>query len=174
MPPIFKHAAADGIGQVRCQQPLAEADIVLAGPRAHRLARDAKLGAAGHAHLGGQRDAGEEVGKGPGVDVLGVGDAVGVGHGLGVGDGTNLDGAAEDPGAAQVDVALLLEVGDAEALEQLQGVVVGVVVVPLEALGVVEEDVGGEGVVAIDDVSGKRTGTRISAGRGRGGGCFSP
>ncbi len=161
MPSIFKHTAADGILHLGRQQPLAEADVVVAGPRAHRLARDAKLGAAGHAHLGGQRDAGEEVGKGLGVDVLGVGDAVGVGRGLGVGERADLDGAAEDPGAAQIDVPLLLEVGDAEALEQLQGVVVGVVVVPLEALGVVEEDVGGEGVVAIDDVPGRGQGLAL-------------
>lgn len=67
-------------------------------------------------------------------------------------EGLDLGGATEDPGAAEVDVALLAEVFDAEALEEGEGVVVRVVVVPLEALGVVEDDVAGEGVVSVDDV----------------------
>lgn len=73
--------------------------------------------------------------------------------GRGVDLGPDLDGAAQHPGASQVDVALVLEALDLEFLEEGQGVVVEVVVVPLEALGVVEDDVFGEGVVAVDDVA---------------------
>lgn len=68
-------------------------------------------------------------------------------------DGLDLGGAAEDPDAAQVGVADLLEVVEAELLQQRERIVVGVVVVPLEALGVVEDDVSGQVVVAVDDVA---------------------
>lgn len=152
MPGVFKNTAADGIVQLRVHQPLAEAHILLPRPRAHRLPRDAKLAAARHTDLIGKALSGEQLAVGTGVDVLRRGDVV-FGRGVGVGARTNLDGASQDPGAAQIDVPLLLEVLGAEALEQLQGVVVRVVVVPLEALGVVEEDVGGEGVVAVDEVA---------------------
>jgi hypothetical protein len=38
-------------------------------------------------------------------------------------------------------------------LEERKSIVVGVIVVPLEALGVVEDDVPGQGVVSVNDVA---------------------
>jgi hypothetical protein len=40
-------------------------------------------------------------------------------------------------------------------LEERKSIVVGVIVVPLEALGVVEDDVPGQGVVSVNDVGQK-------------------
>lgn len=47
---------------------------------------------------------------------------------------------------------MFAEVVEAEALEKGEGIVVWVVVVPLEALGMMEDDVAGEGVVSLDDI----------------------
>jgi hypothetical protein len=119
----------------------------------NRLATHGELRAARHADDVRDGDFGKQLLEGALVDVLGVDGLVLDGRRL-VELGADLGRAAEDPDAAEVDVALVLEVLDAEALEEGQGVVVGVVVVPLEALGVVEDDVAGEGVVAVDDVAG--------------------
>lgn len=62
-------------------------------------------------------------------------------------------GAPHLPGAAQVDVALFLEIGQLEVAEDRQAVVVGVVVVPLVALGMQEENVVGQIVVIVNEVA---------------------
>lgn len=67
----------------------------------------------------------------------------------------NFSGTPKHPGAADVDVALGFEVGQLEAAEHGEAVVVWVVVVPLVAVGVDEEDVVGEGVVVVDYVAGR-------------------
>jgi hypothetical protein len=61
--------------------------------------------------------------------------------------------APEGPRAADVDVSLLLEVRKLEVAEHGEAVVVGVVVVPLVAVRMDEEDVIGEVVVVVDDVA---------------------
>ncbi len=61
-------------------------------------------------------------------------------------------GTTKDPHAAQVDVARSLDVISLQMSERGKGVVVGVVVVPGEAVGVDEDGVRGEGVVAVDDM----------------------
>lgn len=152
MPGILQHPPAQVIPQRRLCQPLPVRDVGLPRPAAHRLPRHGELGAARHANHRRDRGAGEQLLERRLVHVLGVDGLLALGLVV-VLEGLDLGGAAEHPGAAQVDVALLAEVVEAEALEEREGVVVGVVVVPLEALGVVEDDVAGEGVVSVDDVS---------------------
>lgn len=69
-----------------------------------------------------------------------------------IGVRTDLDGATESPGAAQIDIALFLEVRHLKIAKHADAVVVGVVVVPLVLLGVDEEEDFGETVVVVDDV----------------------
>lgn len=152
MPRILENSPAQVIAQRRHQQPLAEADVLGAGSQANRLAADGELRAAGNTNLLGNGETGEELLEGGLVDVAGVDGLVLLGGGF-VLDGLDLGGAAEDPDAAQVGVADLLEVVEAELLQQRERIVVGVVVVPLEALSVVEDDVSGQVVVAVDDVA---------------------
>jgi hypothetical protein len=71
----------------------------------------------------------------------------------------DLGGAAQDPDAAEVDIALFTKIVEAEALEEGEGVVVWIIVVPLEALGVVKDDVAGQALVSVDDVSGDGDGS---------------
>jgi hypothetical protein len=152
VPGVLQHPPAQVIPQRRLGQPLPVRDVVLPRPAAHRLPRHGELGTARHANHRRDGRAGEQLLERRLVHVLGVYGLLALGLVV-VLEGLDLGGAAEHPGAAQVDVALLAEVVEAEALEQREGVVVGVVVVPLEALGVVEDDVAGEGVVSVDDVS---------------------
>lgn len=72
---------------------------------------------------------------------------------VGIGVRTDFDGASENPRAAQIHVALLLEVGDLEIAEHADAVVVGVVVVPLVLLGVDKEEGFGEAIVVVDNIS---------------------
>jgi hypothetical protein len=50
----------------------------------------------------------------------------------------NLHRTPEDPGAPEINVSLLLEVGELEMAEHGDTIIVGVVVVPLESLRVDE------------------------------------
>lgn len=153
MPRIFQHPTAQVILQPRIHQPLPIPHIIPLRPRPDRLPAGGKLRAARHADLLGDGQAREQLLEGGLVDVLCV-DGLGGARGRRlVGHGVDLGGAAEDPGAAQVHIAGLLETVEAEAREQREGVVVRVVVVPLETFGVVKDDVAGEGVVAVDDVA---------------------
>jgi hypothetical protein len=68
-------------------------------------------------------------------------------------DRPDLSGATKYPDTPQVGVADLLEIVEAEVLEEREGIVIGVVVVPLKAFGVVEDDVTGQGVVSVNDIS---------------------
>jgi hypothetical protein len=72
-------------------------------------------------------------------------------------DRPDLSGAAKYPDTPQVGVSDLLEIVEAEVLEEGEGIVIGVVVVPLKAFGVVEDDVTGQGVVSVNDISAART-----------------
>lgn len=71
---------------------------------------------------------------------------------VGIGVWTDFDGTSENPRAAQIHVALFLEVGDLKVAEHADTVVVGVVVVPLVLLGVDEEEGFREAVVVVDDI----------------------
>lgn len=73
-------------------------------------------------------------------------------------DRPDLSGAAKYPDTPQVGVANLLEIVEAEVLEEREGIVIGVVVVPLKAFGVVEDDVTGQGVVSVNDICQKNHG----------------
>lgn len=72
-------------------------------------------------------------------------------------DRPDLSGATKYPDTPQVGVADLLEIVEAEILEEREGIVIGVVVMPLKAFGVVEDDVTGQGVVSVNDISAART-----------------
>lgn len=72
-------------------------------------------------------------------------------------DRPDLGGATKYPDTPQVGVADLLKIVEAEVLEEREGIVIGVVVVPLKAFGVVENDVTGQGVVSVNDISAART-----------------
>jgi hypothetical protein len=61
-------------------------------------------------------------------------------------------GTAQNPYTAQIHVAFFLQVCKLKVLEQWDAVVVRIVVVPLESLGVEEDCVVGESIVAVDDV----------------------
>lgn len=151
MPRVFQHPPGQVIPQLRGHEPVAVAHVLGPRPLPDGLPADGELGAAGDANCFRDGLVGEQLLKCLLVDALGV-DGLCLVLGGVVLDGADLGRAAEDPDASQVDVALGAEVLEAEALEEREGVVVGVVVVPLETLGVVEDDVAGEGVVAVDDV----------------------
>lgn len=65
----------------------------------------------------------------------------------------NLVWAAEGPCAADVNVAFLLEVRQLEVAEHRNAVVVRVIVVPLVAIRMYEEDIVGKRVVVVDYVA---------------------
>jgi hypothetical protein len=67
----------------------------------------------------------------------------------------DLAGAAQRPSAPDVDVPFLLEVGDLEVSQHGKAIVVGIVVVPLVAIRMDEENVVREVVVVVDDVAGR-------------------
>lgn len=118
------------------------------------LSSHGELRAAGDADGVGDLKVGEDLLEGALVDVFGVNGLVLLGGSL-VAEGPNLSRTAQDPGASQVDVTLLLEILETESLQERKRIVVGVVVVPLEALGVMEQNVSREGIVAVDDVPAK-------------------
>lgn len=64
---------------------------------------------------------------------------------------SNLYWTSQHPGAAQVHVALLLQVFGAKAAEHRQSIIVWVVIVPLIARRVDEQDIIGKVVVVVDD-----------------------
>ncbi|KAG5291499.1 hypothetical protein I7I48_03324 [Histoplasma ohiense] len=147
MPRILEDAPAQLVRQRGAEEPAAE--MLVLRPRAlvHLSGGDGELSAAGHADLsghGGAREQGLEAGLegSAGVHVRTVD----------VGEGADLDGAAKQPDAAEVEVALLGQEGQPEVPEEGDVVIERVVVVPLVALGVDEDDVGGEAVVVVDDV----------------------
>lgn len=67
-------------------------------------------------------------------------------------DWVNFSRAAQHPHTAQVDVSLLFEVIESETLQQRQGIVIRVVIMPLKSLGMVEENVAWQRVVTVDNV----------------------
>lgn len=111
-----------------------------------------KLRTAVHTNLVRYLDTGEQLLKRGFIHVLGVHRLASL-SGRGIDLGPDLDGTSQHPGASQVDIALIFEAFDLELLEEREGIVVEVIVVPLEAFGVMEDDVFGEGVVAIYDVA---------------------
>lgn len=152
MPGILQHPPTEVILEIRPHQPIPVPHIILPRPLPHRLPPHGKLRAAIHTDLVRHLLPGKQLLKGLLVDSLGR-------HGLvqprrpRILYGPDLRGAAEDPYASEVDVAGLAEVFEAKVLEEWEGVVVWVVVVPLESLGVMEDDVARQDVVVIDQVS---------------------
>ena len=67
-------------------------------------------------------------------------------------DWANLDGTSQNPDASEVDVSLIPQIVESEALEKRKRIVIGVIVMPLEALRVVEDNVAWKAVVSVDDV----------------------
>jgi hypothetical protein len=66
----------------------------------------------------------------------------------------DLAGASQHPSTPDIDVALLLEVRNLEMAKHGNTIVIGVVVVPLVAVRVNEEDVVRKIIVVVDDVAG--------------------
>ena len=67
----------------------------------------------------------------------------------------DLGRASQDPRTTDIDIALVSEVVGLESSEHGDAVIVGVVVVPLKALGVDEEHQVRETVVIVDYISDK-------------------
>lgn len=156
MPGILKHSSRKTVVQLRVEQPLTQADVVLARSAVDGFPGDSELGAAGDGDNFGDGDPGQDLLEGGFEDVLegesGVGKVQVCGI-FGILDGAHFGGTAEDPGAAEVDVAGGLDVGGLKMPEGNKGVIVWVVVVPGEALGVDKDGGRGEGAVAVDDMS---------------------
>ena len=152
VPRVFKNSTAEVIAKSRYYQPLAESHILGAGTLADSLATDGKLGTACNTDFLGHFETGEEFLESGLVDVAGVNGLALLGRGF-VLNGSDLSRAAKDPDTSQVGVADLLEIVETKVLEERKSIVVGVIVVPLEALGVVEDDVPGQGVVSVNDVA---------------------
>lgn len=120
------------------------------------LARDGELGAAGDGDDFGDGQLGEDLLEGGFEDVFQryctrLWKVLRI---FGVEEGPDFGGTAENPDAAEVDVAGGLDVGGLQVSEGDERVVVGVVVVPSKALGMDEDGGRGEGVVAVDEMSG--------------------
>lgn len=148
MPRILHNPPTQFILQRCLSKPLPKPFVITLRPLMHLPPRDTKLRAARHAHFLRDLDAGKQLHEArleilPRMDILAVCIAV----------RSNLRRASENPGAAQVDIALFLEVGDLETVEHRDAVVVGVVVMPLISLGMDEEHGFGETVIVIDDIS---------------------
>jgi hypothetical protein len=67
--------------------------------------------------------------------------------------GLDLARAAQGPSTPDVDVPFLLEVGNLEMPQHGEAIVVGIVVVPLVAVRMDEENVVGKIVVVVDDIA---------------------
>ena len=164
MPRILHDPATHIVLQLRLQQPGPVSFIIAPRPLPDLRRCDGELRAAGHADDGREGRVGEEVGEGGAV----VGFCCWRGAGAAAGD--DFRGAAERPGAAEVEVAGVVDVGEAEVGEgwdavcrrerlvegtgkemEERGTVDGVVVVPLVAGAVVEDGYVGEGVVVVED-----------------------
>lgn len=148
MPRILEDPPAQLVRQRGAEEPAAEMLVLRPRALAHLSGSDGELGAAGHADLPGHGGAWEQ-----GLEA-GLEGSAGVHvRAVDVGEGADLDGAAKQPDAAEVEVALLGQEGQPEVPEEGDVVVERVVVVPLVALGVDEDYVGGEAVVVVDDVA---------------------
>lgn len=152
MPGIFENSTTESISQGRHNQPLAESHIFGAGTQMDSFATDGKLRAAGYADFLGDFKTGEQLLESSLVNVACVYGLALLARGL-ILNGPDLGGASKNPDTSQVGIPNFLEVVESEVLEEGESIVVGVVVVPLEALGVVEDDVAGQGVVSVNDVA---------------------
>lgn len=131
MPRILHNPATQLIPQRRLHQPPPKPLIIPPRPLQNFLPGNAKLRTTRRTHSLGHGLTGKQLHE-AGLEVLAGMHVLAVG----VGEGVDLGGAAEDPGAAEVDVAVVEEVLEAEVFEHGEAVVVGVVVVPLVALRV--------------------------------------
>lgn len=151
MPCIFQNATTDSGVQRRLNQPLPHADIILPIALVHFLPRQGKLATAGRADHLGQLKAGQElherIGESHGGRVAGVTGTIAK-----VARGLEFGGTADHPRAAQVDVARFTHVVGVQVSDGNGRVVEGVIVVPLIAAAVQEDDDIGESPVAIDNI----------------------
>lgn len=147
MPRILKHSARQTVVQLRVQQPLTKPDVVLARSAVNCFAGDGELGAAGCGNDFGDRNPREDLLEGGFENVRERR------HFSGILIWADCGRTAREQGAAKVDVARGLDVGGLDVLESHEGVVVGAVIVPGEALRVDEDGGGGKGVVAVDEMT---------------------
>lgn len=145
MPGILHNPPTQLIRQVRLGQPLPKPYIVIPRPFEDLPPRCPELGAARHSNFLGNLRAREQLHK-PLLEVLARMNVVAVGRRV----RADLDRTAQDPSAAEIYITAVLEVGDLDAPYHWHAVVVGVVVVPLVALGVDEEDSLGEVVIMVN------------------------
>lgn len=142
MPGVFEHAPADIVPKRRRNEPVSISFIIGLGSLPYRFTPHSELGAACDTNGLWDRELGEELLVCPFVCSLCM-DGLSFLSRYVVLDGMDLDRATKDPHASQVGIPLLLEIVEAQALEEREGVVVDVIVVPLEPLGVVEDNVSG-------------------------------
>lgn len=147
MPRIFHDAATQLVRERRRRQPIPEPNVVALGTLKNLPPRSTKLRTARHPNLLRHWFSRKQFHE-SGFEVLAGVDVIA----MGIGEWVDLDRATEHPGTAQVHVALFLKVGDLELLEHRDAVVVGIVVVPLEALRMNEEHRIWEIVVVVDDI----------------------
>lgn len=150
---IFEHPPAQVICKRRVYNPLSVANVVLLGPATNGIPGHGKLGTTAHTDLLGNLHLRQQFLEGPLVDLLrGERPLRLLALGQLVAPRPDLDGASEDQHAAEVRVAGGLDVVGVEALQGRDGVVVRVVVVPLEAPSVHEDGGVGEVVVGVNYV----------------------
>lgn len=150
MPGVLKHPPTDSVTQFSPHNPIAIFLVLLLRPLPNLVLRRSKLRTAAYTNSRWHFFTREQALKG----LLVLSTRM---HGLSVfalfSQRLDLVWAAEGPGAADVDVAFFLEVRQLEVAQHGETVVVGVIVVPLVAVGVDEEDVVGEGCVVVDYVA---------------------
>lgn len=148
MPGVFHDPPAQLIRQICLGQPLPKPYIITLRPLLDPPSSNAELGATRCTNFPRHLDAREQLHEPrfevfAGVDVFAVG----------VGVRPDLRRTSQDPGATEIHVALVMEVAGLDSSQHGDAVVVGVVVVPLVALGVDEEHPIGETVVVVDDIA---------------------
>lgn len=146
VPRVLQDAAAQVVRQIGLEQPLPVPLIVLSRPPKQPLSCSAKLGAAMHSNLLRKLEIREQLQERFRISSLGLGTVVGFLVILARWQrrvGMHLDWAAEFPGTSQGGEAGAGEVVDPKLLQDWHAVIERVLVVPLVAASVEEEDVPG-------------------------------
>lgn len=147
MPRIFHNPPTQFILQIRLHQPHPKPLVITLRPLMNLPPRNPKLRTTRNTHFIRDLHARKQLHEAR-LEVFTRVHVIAVGIGV----RTDFDGTSENPRAAQIHVALFLEIGDLEVAEHADAVVVGVIVVPLVLLGVDEEEGFGEAVVVVDDI----------------------
>ena len=147
MPGVFHDPPTQLIRQLRLNQPFPKPYVFIPRPFEDLPPRCPKLGATRDAHLLRDLSAREQLHE-PGLEVITRMNVFAVVRRV----RADLDWTAQNPGTAEIHIATLLEVRNLKAPYHWHTVVVGVVVVPLVALGVDKENIVGEVVIIINYV----------------------